>query len=419
MSTASPTRTLLVVSLLHGATHLYTIFLSPLNPELQAYFGLTGDREVAVFQTVYLIVYAASNLVAGLLSARYSPRLLLTLMPLINGAGVMGMALLGHGHYAGMCVLTALGACGGGLYHPVANLLLTETFPHQKGRALGISGIGASLAFTLGPWTSGALVHELGWSWQHVALLFGALGPLCAALAWLFVPAARGQAVARGDAKEGPEAGVCASLRSVLVFAVFAMLVMGGREIISWGAANSTSLFLKNVHGSNDSGFLIAMIFAPGLVVQPLAGRWSDTLGRERVLFGSMLVLGVALYAIPRTPLAWLALPYAVLGAALLATIPTFEALVADRSPVSMRGLIFGIVITAGIGLGSLGPYAVGLIADAGHQTPEAYRNAFAALAVLAAVCAALTLALKPVARRLGLVASLQPAAPQPGLAAD
>jgi len=417
MTAASPARILIVVSLLHGATHLYTIFLSPLNPELQVFFGLTNDREVAFFQTVYLVVYALSNLVAGILATRFSPRVLLAAGPLINGLAVMGMSKLGHDHYAGMCLLTALGAAGGGLYHPVANLLLTETFPTQKGRALGLSGIGASVAFTTGPYSSGALVHALGWTWQDVTLLFGCAGLVCGALAWAFLPHRAGGFSAAGVPPAAGENRVEASLKTVLIFAAFAMLVMGGREVISWGAANSTSLFLKNVHNNqNNAGFLLAMVFAPGLIVQPLAGQWSDTLGRERVLFAALLLLGVSLYAIPLVSEAWLVVPYMLLGTAMLATIPTFEALVADRTPVSLRGLVFGLVITAGIGTGALGPYMVGAIADAGHNSPEAYRLAYGTLAALAIACACLSLTLKPMARRLGLLPVLQAGTANPAL---
>ncbi|MBI3830608.1 MAG: MFS transporter [Planctomycetes bacterium] len=414
MNNASQRRILFAVTLLHGATHLYTIFLSPLNPELQRFFGLENDRGVTFFQTVYLAVYALSNLVAGLLVTRYSPRALLTAGPLLNGLGVLGMSLLGPQHYTGMCLMTALGAAGGGLYHPVANVLLTSTFPHEKGRVLGIAGIGASLAFMIGPYGSGELVHSLGWTWQGVTLLFGSAGIVCSILAFFFVPSGAGHQTDGASPLRPAGSDVEARLRTVLYFAAFAMLVMGAREVVAWGSTNITALFLKNVHGDNSrAGFLLAMIFTPGLVVQPLAGRWSDSIGRERVLFVSMVLLALAAYLIPLTPSEWLIAPYLLFGTAMLATIPTFEALVADRTPVALRGLVFGIIITAGIGIGSVGPYLAGAVADAGGKTPEAYRNVFWVLAALSAGGAAVSLGLKPVACALGLVAkNSEPAEP-------
>ena len=425
MPSFRPGRVLIAVTALHGATHLFTIFLQPLNPVLKDFYGLTLDREVTFFQTLYLLVYAASNLVAGVLSTRFAPRMLLTAGPLLNGLAVACMALLGPADYAGMCILTALGAAGGGLYHPVANLMLTEAFPESKGRVLGFTGIGSSLAFTLGPWGASALVQEAAWSWQQVALLFGAIGVGCGIFAYAAMPAiphsstVRGAAPQAGDpSQDAPQrltARPAPKLSSVWLFAAFAVLVMAGREIATWGTASITSMFLLGTYGqTRGAGFLLAMMFLPGLVIQPLAGRWSDRVGRERVLGASMLVVTASLVLLPYTPRHLLVLAYLCLGTGMLATIPTFEALLADRSPARVRGLVFGLVITAGIGLGSLGPYLVGHVADAGERTPESYRNAFLVLAALSGACTFFTFGLKPIACMLGLV----DAAPTPSVVA-
>jgi len=405
MKSASPQRILLLITVLHGATHLYTTMLAPLNTELKSYFGLTLDQDVTRIMSMYLAFYAFANLMAGLLVAKISSRVLLAAGPLINGLCVMGMYLLGPGDYAWIVALMALGALGGGLYHPVANLLLTKAFPDNKGRALGIAGIGACVAFIAGPWIGSILVNSGTCEWRTVCLIYGAYGVLCGLLAILLVPsdaeiASHPQAHAP-EALRQPETG---ETRAVFYYAAFLIMVVATREMASWGTTSITQQFCREAYGSSiDPGFLVAVIFVPGLIVQPLAGKWSDKFGRERVLALAMLGMALSLLLIPLAPRGGVIAAYASLGAMMTATVPTAEALLADRAPLRLRGMIFGMVITAGIGLGALGPKLVGFVADAGHRTVEAYRNAYWSLAGLMVAGFVLALFLKPLARMLNV----------------
>lgn len=413
---------LTAVTVLHAGTHLYTISLQALNPELKTFFGLTLDRDVTFFQTVYLIVYALSNLTAGFLVTRVPARTLLAIGPILNGVAVASTIFLRPSDYAGMCALVGMGALGGGLYHPVANVLLSETFPHEKGRALGFVGIGACVAFIAGPWGASILVHKFGWDWQHVALLLGGLGVLFGIAALLLLPRVRhalgrGEPAVSGASPLRPVGEVPASIfNAILKFMLIAAVVMIGREIASWGITAITSQYVQSAFGQEgpDPGFLMAMIFVPGLITQPLAGVWSDKFGRERVLAVSLLLLAGSLALLPYTPAHLLFIPYALVGAFMTATVPTFEALIADRTPVSVRGLIFGFAITAGIGFGALGPLLVGWIADQGqlppdalglvHINPDYYRLGFLTLGGITLICAGVCCVLKPLARYFGLL---------------
>jgi MFS family permease len=404
MKNASPTRILAMVTVLHGATHLYTTFLPPMNRELKAYFGLTLDQDVTRLMTVYLIFYALANLMAGLVVNWFQPRTLLSIGPLANGICVAAIYWLTPADYTWLCVLIGAGAVGGGLYHPVANMLLTKTFPENKGRALGIAGVGACVTFIAGPWIASVLVSRQLCSWQQVCLAYGMAGIISGVAAWILVP--RDESFAPGRSIAASILGEAGKARSelgpVLMFAVFLTIVMAGREMASWGTTSITQQFVLQAYAEPiDPGFLIAAIFAPGLIVQPLAGKWSDQFGRERVLAVAMLGMTLALLLIPVSPRPLIVVAYALLGAAMTASVPTIEALLADRAPVYLRGLVYGLVITAGIGIGAFGPKLVGLVADAGHRTFEAYRNGYWALAGLSFVSFLLALALRPAARVL------------------
>jgi MFS family permease len=340
----------------------------------------------------------------------------------MNGLSVMAMYLLTPDQYVGICILTALGAFGGGLYHPVANLLLTKTFSENKGKALGVSGAGACAAFIVAPFLASFLVRHEICDWQQICLIYGAVGVAAGISAWLLVPLddppPHVVTDAHADVLSLPQDS---GLKPVLLFAGFLTFVVGAREMASWGTTAITQQFVATTYSTPvDSGLLLAAIFIPGLLVQPIAGRLSDTLGRERVVSLAFLMMGVMLLLLPLTPASIIILPYMLLGAAMTATVPTLEALVADRAPLRYRGLVYGVVITTGFGLGALGPLVVGFVADAGHRTPLAYRHAFWTLSILGAISFVLALLLKPLARKLDVERfGLKASAPRPVVVAD
>ncbi|MFH1490365.1 MAG: hypothetical protein ABII06_15775, partial [Pseudomonadota bacterium] len=61
---------------------------------------------------------------------------------------------------------------------------------------------------------------------------------------------------------------------------------------------------------------------------------------------------------------------------ALLGTVPVLDAITAEIVPPSVRGKVFGGVMTIGITLGALSPYIVGLI----HDHLGGYRIAYLTL---------------------------------------
>jgi MFS family permease len=419
MTSASPRRVLFMVSVLHGATHLYTTFLQALNSDLKLYFGLTFDEQVTRIATVYFICYASCNLLGGLLVSRVAPRTLLAVGPIVNGIAVGLMYFLQPHQYAGLLLLNALGAMGGGLYHPVGNLLLTETFPAGRGKALGISGAGASIAFIFAPFAASSMVRFGVCSWQGVCLLFGAIGVACGVAAWLLLPAGQPHAMLR---VEPAAAGHRRTVRSAMLFAGLMILVCAGREISSWGTTSITQQFTKATYAEPvDAGLLLSLIFLPGLLIQPLAGRWSDIIGREKVLSGAFFCAALSLILIPLMPRALVYLPYLLFGASMLATVPTTDALLADRMPPALRGLAFGVVITAAFGSGAMGPLIVGKVADWGGNTPSAYRWSFWTLACFSMSSCILGLLLMPFARWLKMdsvrpIAPVASTAPEPSL---
>ncbi|MFP3959414.1 MAG: MFS transporter, partial [Spirochaetaceae bacterium] len=416
-----PTRTgwsVVAIAAVHGLVHAFSIFLSPLNDEIRRYFLADAVATVTAFKSTYLATYAVSNLVFGLLTNRISARRTLALGLGLNGAAVAAFALVSPSGVLWMHGLWLMAAVGGGVYHPVANVLITRLYPRRKGRVIGLTGMGAAVGFALGPLFTTALSSWAGLGWQSVALIFGCFG--IAAAAWVYVvvrDAPEGsfsveEARAAGaptdaaaaaplsstrprfggsrDAGPGsPAFGGVAGLASIGGVLAAIIVISGAREMAMWSVLDISDFFLLRLFdGPGRTGLFLFLLYAPGIVIQPLAGGLSDALGRRWLATGSFALYGasVAVAAILPAPLVFLA--YLGMGIGQAATIPIIEAYVADVAGPELRGAAYGLFFTTGIALGALGPGGTGLLVDTLGGGLDAFRLVFGALGILVFVAA-------------------------------
>ena len=371
---------LAITGSLHGMIHTLSLFLSPVNADVARYFNFDSISSVTSFKTSYLIVYAMSNLLFGALSSRISARLILGFGMLLNACAVLAFRFVPPSGAVAMHVLWMLAAVGGGVYHPVANAFITRKFPDRKGWALGITGMGSGIGFAFGPLLTGFLSVGMGLPWQSIALVFGSLGLSCgvAALIWLQDEAEMPDAPKPVQVMEAPKR----SARSFLglstplwMFLAFITLIAGTRDFSMWSILDISDFYLGEVFGGNaNTAWYLFVMYLPGIFFQPLAGIFSDKLGRKRLAFISLLVYGSAIASLAVLPPAWLLMSYFVMGAAQSASTPVIEALVADFATPKTRGMIFGVYITVLMGMGAFGPLLAGLFLDAFGRTLAAFQ---------------------------------------------
>ncbi len=86
-----------------------------------------------------------------------------------------------------MIVARLLQGTGAGLIQPLSMVLMYQIFPvRQRGRAMGLFGLGVVVAPTLGPTLGGVLLD--GFNWQYVFFASVPVACLGSVLAWLFMP---------------------------------------------------------------------------------------------------------------------------------------------------------------------------------------------------------------------------------------
>jgi FSR family fosmidomycin resistance protein-like MFS transporter len=391
------TRTLWLVGLLHGFTHLYHVALLPLYLLIQRDFGFANVGPATALMTVMMLAYFVPSYGLGVLADRVNRRKLLGWGLAINALGFVGLAL--SPNYACALASVIIAGVGGSFYHPAATAMVARLFPNNTGRALGLVGVGASVGFFIGPlfsgWRAGMLEATRGpAAWRTPVLELGLAGLVVAALfAWL-AKDERLAMVVQGDG-DGGVAATHASVQpeklfptaALWIWFIAAALAFSLRDFAGTSMGSLGSLFLQKAQGYDTrlAGLALSGIFLSSAISNPLFGSLSDS-GRGRWTAGLLLTAAVAVAAFPHLPRAWTIPAFLVYGFFFMASYPAVEAALMESVPDAVRGRVFGLFITVGGLIGNLSHWLVGdavkRMGDGAHL-PASYFTLYAVLSGL------------------------------------
>lgn len=348
-------RTLVLVSVLHGFTHLYGVALLPLYLNMQVQMGLASVEQATALVTLMGIGYFLPSYFMGVLADRASRKTLLSLGLAINALGFVALAFAPT--YAWAVAGVLLAGAGGSFYHPSATALIAELFPEARGKALGLAGIGASVGFFAGPIYSGWRAAASG-SWRTPVLELGLMGLVAAAaFAWLAVETRHAHPSPSVARVKEPLFGSAA----LWVFFLGTALMLSMRDFAGSAMATSASLFFQKARmmDSGATGVALSGIFLASAISNPLFGRLSDR-GRIRWLAFLLISAAVLMFLFPRVPSA-LSIPVLITyGFFFMASYPVTEAALMEAVPDAVRGRVFGLFITIGGLVGNTSHWLVG-----------------------------------------------------------
>ena len=326
-----------LIGLGHGAVHWVYMVFTVLTPWIKQSFGLSYT-EVGSLHAIFHIASFAANAGSGVLVDITGKRVLFQVVAVLAG----GIAILVCGLADGFLLLASMMAIIGAsnnLWHPAALAFLSQEFPENKGYALSVHSVGASLGDIMAPLVAVSLfVGVLQLSWQFAAMISSA-PVFLVGLAILIILLPKDLTGPAGDAKRGMSgreylSGLAILLKNKPILGLSLMAAF--RTSALFCIFFALPLYLVDVLGLSveTQGLAMAMMQIGGFVTGPLAGTWSDKIGRRPIVMGGLsaitiIIIGLTFVGNP----AVFVVGITVLGFALYAIRPVTQAWMMDLAP--------------------------------------------------------------------------------------
>ena len=360
-----------LISVGHGFSHLYMLVLPPLFPLIQQDLGVSWT-ELGLLFAVLSISTGVAQLPAGILVDRIGARPVLFAGLVLQAAPFALVALFPS--YWGLVAVVLVSGIGISVFHPADYAIMAaQVRAERQGRAFGIHIFAGYAGWVVAPPLMLALASALGWA--AAVSVAGLIGLLFTAVAALHRDALDDASI-RAESKEKTERAVTdlrATVRflatpPVLLFLLFfTALATGTSGIHAFAVVGLVELYDASLAAANAqlTGYFAAA--AVGVLIGGvIADRVEDQEGLAALCFVvSAAFLGVI--ALKLLPLAYVIVP--MLGSAFTIGLmsPSRDLLVRRICPPGTIGTVFGFV-TTGFSVGAaVGPPIFGLVADAGR----------------------------------------------------
>ena len=335
-----------LVGLGHGATHWMAAFFYLLLPFIAKDIGLSYT-DAGLLVSIFHLSSLVANFGSGLMVDITGRRIVFQIVSLIVG----GAALLTFGlvrEFLVLTVLVILLGASNNLWHPPAIAFLSDRYPGNRGYALSVHALCANLGDTIAPLAVGALLLIL--TWQGTAVI-GAAPVFLVTLIFALCLFKSDQPDRTGPTNRLDfrhylaQVGGIARDRTILGLC----LMSGMRNIAQNGLYVFLPLYLINELGSGPlwMGITMTALQIGGLVAAPVAGAWSDRIGRRPVVLAGLTTTTIVIAAMTfaQNDIV-LVVAVSLLGFALFAVRPVIHSWMMDLVPREIAGsatsILFG-----------------------------------------------------------------------------
>jgi sugar phosphate permease len=261
------------------------------------------------------------------------------------------------------------------LFQPAAISFLSARYPNSRGYALSIHAFGANLGDTLAPVAAGALLVVL--SWHRVASIAALPVLTIAALIAVFL-LRQDKAGVRHRHHDSGFSNYLAGLKQILRNrTVLSLCLMAGvRSMAQNGLLMFLPLYLSDVLQVSPVWMGVALMAMQlgGMVASPIAGTWSDRIGRRPVVLAGLTLTTVTIAGLTLTRSdAVFITGVSVLGFALFAVRPVVHSWLMDLTPPHLGGSATSLLFGTQAALSAMVPIIGGVIADAWGLTVVFY----------------------------------------------
>lgn len=336
------------------------VVVAPILPRIAEQLAM-GQGPLGLLITVYAAALAVFTLIVGPVSDRFGRRRVI-----LGGAASMAVALLAHGwadSFESLLVLRTLAGAAGGVLAGASVAYVGDTFPpERRGRANGWVMSGFAVGQILGIPVGIALAEAFGFRAPFLAFGLAMVGAFALAIPALPQPhGVRSETpLTLGGALRGYRslvAGAATGPAAVVFLVLFAGVGLFVVYFPTW---------MEQALGF--SGGEVSAVYVLGGVANaltgPRAGKLSDRIGRQPVIVGASLGLGLVMMAAPLAQAAPVAVYVLFAGIMALAAarISPLQALLTEMVPGPSRGAFMSLTTATGNVGFALGSAAAGVL---------------------------------------------------------
>ncbi len=348
----------------HAATHWVLGTFYVLLPYIAQDLGLTYAQAGGLV-TVFHVSSFAANVGSGAVVDIRGRRVLVQSASLVVGAGsLMAMGLAEQAIW--LIPLVVLIGITNNLWHPAAISYLSQYYPNNRGYALAIHTLGASVGDAVAPVVAGATLLWLSWQGTSSLVSLPVLGVAALLLIVLnSLDKENNRKAAEGSGLGDYFKSVRALVRDRAVIGLCAMA--GFRSMTQNGLMVFLPLYLANVLKVSPVvlGLALMSMQIGGMIAGPVAGILSDRIGRQPVTLLCLTASTLFLAGLTLVDGIWLFVGVvSLLGLALFAVRPVIHSWALDLAPEHMSGSVVSLLFGSQSALSAMVPLVGGLIAD-------------------------------------------------------
>ena len=280
---------LIILSFGHTIVHWYQGLFSLLLPFVKSSL-LLSDVQIGILSSIRQSAMTGLNLPSGFVADSYRRHTSLILFSAIMAFG-SGYFLLGITKTYSIAILaSAVIGSGTALWHPAGIGALSITYPKNRGAALSIHGVGASIGDSLGPIIVGALF--LQFSWKNIMVLHLPASIITGIIISLGVMKAYRWENEKKQFKNyiSDIKKLASNIQTISIMASYSFILMGRLVIQTF-----LPIYISETLGYSSFvlGVYLTLLYVLGMISQPIMGIASDKYGRKMVLAPSYGLLSI------------------------------------------------------------------------------------------------------------------------------
>ena len=383
-----------VILIMYGTLLTFGIFFKPVLTE----FGWTRAMTAGAF-SLGIVFRGLLNMVAGGLTDKYGPRIVVTTCGLLLGTGYLLMSQISSIWQLYFFYGILVGAGMSGAWIPQLSTV-ARWFEKRKGLATGIAAAGEGIGILILAPVVRWLISTYDWRFSYIVVGITALVLVIAAAQFLrrdpsqmgLLPYGEGEAK-----KQSSNLGASGfSLQQAihtrefwLLCAVYFSFLFCLNTILAHIVIHAIGLGISAISAAN----ILAIIGGTSIIGRLATGVLADRAGGKSAIIAGLIILIMALLWLQLASVVWMLYLFAaIFGLAFGGLLVSFPLITAERFGLTSHGAIFGTISFSAIMGGGLGPVLVGRIFD----TTGSYQLGFLICAAAGAIGFILALLSRP-----------------------